>query len=80
MNPATLIKVIAVLLFIVPGLLSLVAAVLGSRLFQESRSASVARGFFGNGGTRLFYAVVGLLLILAGSVMLFDPMRVFSAP
>ncbi len=80
MIPAVLIKAIAILLFMAPGLLSLAAAVSGCRWFLESRSASTARSFFGKNGARLYYGIVGLLLIVAGAVILFDPMRVFSAP
>ncbi|MDD7559717.1 MAG: immunity 17 family protein [Porphyromonas sp.] len=80
MNPATLIKAVAILLFMAPGLLSLAVAVAGCRWFLESRSASTIRSYFGRDGARLFYGTVGLLLIVAGAVILLDPMRVFSAP
>lgn len=78
MSPALLVKVIAVLLFMAPGLLSLVAAVLGCHWFIDSRSASPIRNYFGVMGTRIFYGIVGLLLITAGFVMLTDPMGVLS--
>ena len=71
-------KAVAILLFMIPGVIALWAAVAGSRWFFESRSASVARRWFGERGTRLFYGFLGLLLIASGVMILFDPRGLLS--
>ena len=73
MTPLLLSRIIAVLLFMAPGFIATGAAVMGSRWFFESRSASAARRWFGERGTRLFYGLLGLFLIASGLMILFDP-------
>ena len=78
MSPLLLSRLIAVLLFMVPGFIAAGVAVAGSRWFFESRSASVARRWFGERGTRLFYGLLGLLLIGSGLMIIFDPRGILS--
>ena len=78
MTPLLLVKVIAVALFIVPGILSFVSAALGAKWFLESRSAAAFRRHLGPRGARLFYGILGLLLIGAGIMIFFDPAGRFS--
>ena len=78
MNPTLLLQIIAVGLFLAPGLLALTAALFGFRWFLGSRSASLFRHHLGYGGTRITYGIIGLLLIGAGTVILLDPMHILS--
>ena len=68
------VKVTAAVLFVLPGILALVGAASGARWLTESRGASPFRRHFGQKGTRLFYGMLGLLLIGAGVVLFFDPL------
>lgn len=79
MSSYMLLRIVSVLLFILPGLLSLMAGgIIGSRWFIESRNARLFRSRLGEKGVRIYYAVLGLLLITAGVLLMTDPLDVLS--
>lgn len=73
MSLVTLVRVVLVVMFILPGSISFVAGVTGSRWFFSSQGTRYFRGTFGLIGARVFYALLGLLLIACGIYGLIDP-------
>ena len=78
MSASELLKAVAILLFVLPGMLSFGVALFGGSWFVESRSAAPVRRYMGRSGTRFFYAVLGLCLVAAGVLIWFDPRGVFA--
>lgn len=77
MSVVTLVRFIFVVMFILPGLLSCVVGVTGSSWFFTSSGTSFFRGLFGQKGARVFYALLGVILIICGVVGLLYPEQVF---
>lgn len=73
MSPVTLVRVVLVVMFILPGSISFVAGVTGSSWFFSSQGTKYFRGTFGLVGARIFYTLLGLLLIACGVYGLIDP-------
>jgi small neutral amino acid transporter SnatA (MarC family) len=60
-----------IILTILGGLFSLTSAVLDSERFMTNYKAAVLVRLLGRTGARLFYALIGLLLIALGSAAAF---------
>lgn len=73
MSAVTIVRVVLVVMFVLPGSISFVAGVTGSRWFFSSQGTKYFRGTFGMVGARIFYTLLGLLLIACGVYGLIDP-------
>ncbi|MDR1557539.1 MAG: immunity 17 family protein [Tannerellaceae bacterium] len=57
-------------IFVVAGLISLIAAIFNFDWYFQSRKASTFVNWFGRNGARVFYGLLGLALITAGILFL----------
>ena len=78
MRADLVVKAAGVLMFFLPGLMAVVVGLRGSRWFFESGGVSLVRKYLGLQYARLFYVVLGLLLIACGVLILVDPLEVMS--
>lgn len=79
MSAPLVVKIAAFLMFILPGLMALVAGLRGSRWFFESGGVAFFKRHLGLKYTRVLYVVLGLLLIAGGLLILLDPLQVMEA-
>ncbi|MDO4771316.1 immunity 17 family protein [Porphyromonas sp.] len=73
MSAAALVRIVLVVMFIIPGVIAFVAGATGSKWFFSSQGTRYFRGTFGMVGARIFYVILGLLLIGCGIYGLIDP-------
>lgn len=66
MSPLSFVRLALVIMFILPGILSLSVSILGSRWFFNSHGTKYARQNLGNKGARWLYATLGILLLSCG--------------
>lgn len=78
MNAQWFIRIVMLLMFVFPGILSLWVGVSGSRWFFESRNTHFWRKHLGLTGARIVYIILGLLLLGCGVIFLLDPLGVMQ--
>jgi hypothetical protein len=66
------------LLILVGGLISVGGAVLNLRIFMESEKVQPIIQSLGRTGARIFYIVLGIVFILAGSFMTYRGIQLFQ--
>lgn len=66
MSPVVFIRIAMVLMFLLPGVLSLWVGIVGCNWFFSSRGTQFADKRLGRIGARVFYAFLGIMLILCG--------------
>ncbi len=73
MSQLLFVRIVLVIMFVIPGLIAFISGVMGSRWFFSTQGTSFFRKQFGLGGARLFYILLGLLLIACGIYGIIDP-------
>lgn len=72
------IRFVMLLMFVLPGVLSVWVGISGSRWFFDSRGTGFWRRKLGLRGARIMYVVLGLLLLGCGVVFMLDPLGLMS--
>lgn len=78
MSAVWFVRIVMLLMFVLPGILSLWVGVSGSRWFFESRGAGFWRRRLGLRGVRIVYVVLGVLLLGCGVIFMLDPLGVMG--
>lgn len=78
MSALLVVRIAALLMFVLPGVLALSVGIRGSRWFFESDGVAFFRKHLGLKYTRILYVVLGLLLLACGVLILTDPLQVMT--
>lgn len=78
MNALWFIRIAMLIMFVLPGLLSLWVGIAGSKWFFESHGTRFLRHKLGVNGARIIYVILGLLLLGCGIIFILDPLGVMS--
>lgn len=80
MSPTAIVRFSIVLMLVLPGVLALLLGIFFPHWLNSSGGTSWLRRMWGATGVRLFYTLLGVLLLACGLLGLLDPLGVLALP